>query len=155
MDVLVTGATGFVGANVARLLVADGYRVRVLARPASRLQALSGCPHLSRREMYLCGTLRAHEFRHQVRPLLPRSDFGGSQESTPHKRIMQLVDALRSGKRFVFNACDRTGIQLPEVGRIARILPTTRHDRLRTALFERSIIEICIRPGVKDLLGKR
>src|SRR5262245_15796492 len=43
MDVLVTGATGFVGANVARLLVADGYRVRVLARPSSSLQALSGC----------------------------------------------------------------------------------------------------------------
>ena len=43
MDVLVTGATGFVGANVARLLVTDGYRVRVLARPASSLQALSGC----------------------------------------------------------------------------------------------------------------
>src|SRR6266568_9284049 len=43
MDVLVTGATGFVGANVARLLVADGYRVRVLARPTSSLQALSGC----------------------------------------------------------------------------------------------------------------
>ena len=44
MDVLVTGATGFVGANVARLLVADGYRVRVLARPASSLRALEGCP---------------------------------------------------------------------------------------------------------------
>ena len=43
MDVLVTGATGFVGANVARLLVADGYRVRVLARPASSLRTLSGC----------------------------------------------------------------------------------------------------------------
>src|SRR6266446_883360 len=44
MDVLVTGATGFVGANVARVLVADGYRVRVLARPASSLRALEGCP---------------------------------------------------------------------------------------------------------------
>jgi len=44
MDVLVTGATGFVGANVARLLVADGYRVRVLARPVSSLAALEGCP---------------------------------------------------------------------------------------------------------------
>jgi dihydroflavonol-4-reductase len=43
MDVLVTGATGFVGANVARLLVADGYRVRILARPSSSLEALSGC----------------------------------------------------------------------------------------------------------------
>jgi len=44
MDVLVTGATGFVGANVARLLVANGYHVRILARPASSLRALEGCP---------------------------------------------------------------------------------------------------------------
>src|SRR6202158_5950985 len=44
MDVRVTGAPGSVGANVARLLVADGYRVRVLARPASSLRALEGCP---------------------------------------------------------------------------------------------------------------
>jgi len=43
MNVLVTGATGFVGANIARLLVAEGYRVRVLARPASSLRALEGC----------------------------------------------------------------------------------------------------------------
>src|SRR5262245_29895857 len=43
MNALVTGATGFVGANVARLLVAEGYRVRVLARPTSSLRALEGC----------------------------------------------------------------------------------------------------------------
>jgi dihydroflavonol-4-reductase len=44
MDVLVTGATGFVGSNVARVLVAEGYRVLVLARPTSSLAALAGCP---------------------------------------------------------------------------------------------------------------
>ena len=33
--VLVTGATGLVGNNVTRLLVARGYRVRVLTRPQS------------------------------------------------------------------------------------------------------------------------
>lgn len=39
---LVTGASGFLGSHVARLLVAKGSHVRVLARPASRLEALSG-----------------------------------------------------------------------------------------------------------------
>src|SRR5437899_3360697 len=43
MNVLVTGATGFVGAKLARLLVAAGQRVRGFARPASSLRALEGC----------------------------------------------------------------------------------------------------------------
>ena len=40
--VLVTGATGFVGAAVARVLIADGFQVRVLARPNSRRDNLEG-----------------------------------------------------------------------------------------------------------------
>ncbi len=43
MDVLVTGGTGFVGANVVRALLADGYGVRVLAREGSDRKALAGC----------------------------------------------------------------------------------------------------------------
>jgi len=48
MTTLVTGATGFVGQHLARLLVGRGQRVRVLVRPASqpaaagRLRALEG-----------------------------------------------------------------------------------------------------------------
>jgi len=43
MDVLVTGGTGFVGANLVRELIADGQRVRVLARQGGDRRALEGC----------------------------------------------------------------------------------------------------------------
>ncbi|HXO18566.1 MAG TPA: hopanoid-associated sugar epimerase [Thermoanaerobaculia bacterium] len=42
MKALVTGATGFVGAHVARALLARGAAVRCLARPASRRDLLEG-----------------------------------------------------------------------------------------------------------------
>lgn len=42
MAVLVTGATGFIGGHVARLLAARGASLRVLVRPQSRLDNLEG-----------------------------------------------------------------------------------------------------------------
>jgi dolichol-phosphate mannosyltransferase len=42
--VLVTGAAGFVGANVVRSLVDDGYDVRAVVRPGSDLWRLAGLP---------------------------------------------------------------------------------------------------------------
>jgi dihydroflavonol-4-reductase len=43
VDALVTGGTGFVGANLVRELLADGHTVRVLARPGGDRRALAGC----------------------------------------------------------------------------------------------------------------
>jgi len=43
MRALVTGGTGFVGANLVRELLVDGDRVRVLARPGGDRRALEGC----------------------------------------------------------------------------------------------------------------
>ena len=42
MLVLVTGATGFIGSNLARMLWRDGYRVRALVRPGSSTSAIDG-----------------------------------------------------------------------------------------------------------------
>jgi dihydroflavonol-4-reductase len=42
MDALVTGATGFVGANVVRELLSAGATVRALVRPGSNRRALAG-----------------------------------------------------------------------------------------------------------------
>ncbi|PKB64571.1 MAG: hypothetical protein BZY80_02475 [SAR202 cluster bacterium Io17-Chloro-G2] len=42
MKVLVTGATGFIGGNLARMLWRDGYQVRALIRPGSNTTAIDG-----------------------------------------------------------------------------------------------------------------
>lgn len=44
MNVLITGGTGFIGANLAAMLVERGHRVRVLRRASSSLVALEGLP---------------------------------------------------------------------------------------------------------------
>lgn len=44
MTTLVTGATGFLGSHVVRRLVAEGHRVKILARPTSPLDALHDLP---------------------------------------------------------------------------------------------------------------
>ena len=44
MTVLVTGATGFLGSAVARLLLADGHAVRLLVRPTSTGTNIEGLP---------------------------------------------------------------------------------------------------------------
>ncbi len=41
---LVTGASGFIGWHIARLLAEKGHRIRALVRPTSRLQDLDAEP---------------------------------------------------------------------------------------------------------------
>jgi dihydroflavonol-4-reductase len=63
----ITGATGFIGANLARLLLQQGYKVRALVRPNSRLDNLQNLDieiiegHLNEQDLHLkmkdCQTL--------------------------------------------------------------------------------------------------
>jgi dihydroflavonol-4-reductase len=108
MDVLVTGATGFVGANVARLLVADGYRVRVLARPASSLQTLSGC----RVEIFRGDILDPHALSPAVRGCSMVFHVAADYRlwaKDPREIYRNNVD----GTRTVLEACQRA-----DVGRV-------------------------------------
>lgn len=40
MKILVTGASGYLGSNICRALVADGHNVRAFVRPSSDLSSL-------------------------------------------------------------------------------------------------------------------
>ncbi len=44
MKAFVTGATGFIGGNLVRALLADGHQVRALVRPGSDLRNVAGLP---------------------------------------------------------------------------------------------------------------
>src|SRR5262250_3509624 len=60
MDALVTGGTGFVGANLVRELLADGRSVRVLARSGSNRAALEGCDvEIAQGDLLDAGSLEA------------------------------------------------------------------------------------------------
>src|SRR5262245_32782512 len=44
MKAFVTGATGFIGGNLARSLLDDGHQIRLLVRPASDRRNIAGLP---------------------------------------------------------------------------------------------------------------
>jgi farnesol dehydrogenase len=58
MRALLTGATGFLGRSVARNLAARGHSLRVLARPASRLEGLPGGCEIVAGDVTLAASLR-------------------------------------------------------------------------------------------------
>jgi dihydroflavonol-4-reductase len=100
---LVTGATGFIGSHVARLLVARGDELRALVRPGSKLGALEGLPIepargdiLDRRAVRraMRGVERVFHLAGSTNLALPRERmFSISVEGT---RIV-LEEALRAG----------------------------------------------------------
>lgn len=61
MKVLLTGATGFIGGNLALALVARGYQVRALVRPGSDTRAIDSIGSASRNSIEkVAGDILAH-----------------------------------------------------------------------------------------------
>jgi len=105
MKAFVTGATGFIGANLVRLLLARGHQVRILARSNSSLRNLQGLtaeivngdildPHLEQK-MQSCDVLfhvaALYSLWHKDRELLYRNNVLGTRNVLAAARKAAIV----------------------------------------------------------------
>jgi len=127
MVVLVTGATGFVGANVARLLVAEGHHVRVLARPASSLTALEGCPVEVVRGDILDRAAVARAIRGCAEVFHVAADY-----RLWAKDPREIYRTNVEGTRTVFRACVHAGVERVIYTSSVGTIGTPRHGGLGT-----------------------
>jgi dihydroflavonol-4-reductase len=86
VKVCVTGATGFVGAHVARALAERGDEVRVIYRNPKRLKALNGVPYRRTK----ADVLDYHAMRRALRGSDMLFHVAGYVASSPMERVWQL-----------------------------------------------------------------
>ena len=106
VDILVTGATGFVGANLVRALRADGSRVRVLVRPTSSMTALADC----RMDVLRGDVLDASSLRHAVAGCRLVFQVAGDYRLWC-RDSRELYQTNVDGTRHVLEACARAGTE--------------------------------------------
>ena len=95
------------------------------------------------------------ELARESPPLRLSVEFRVAQERERRERVGKLVGVAHVGPHLVAYALDRVGVELPEVGGGFGIEPAPCHDRLRTPLLERRIVEESVRPRGQDLGGER
>jgi UDP-glucose 4-epimerase len=89
---LVTGAAGFIGANLTRRLLKDGHEVHVFVRPSSdlwRLETIKGQIHLH--ETNLMDETQLHALAQQIKPewIFHLAAYGSYSWQTDVQRILQ------------------------------------------------------------------
>jgi len=150
---LVTGASGFIGSHLTRLVVRRGCRVRVLVRPGSRLNAIEALPvDVVRGDLRDPGSLAgavdgvrrvfhaAADYRLWTRD--PRELYASNVEGTRH-----LIDACRRAgiERFVYTSSVATiavprGSTLPDETTVARIDEMVGHYKRSKLLAEQEVL---------------
>jgi dihydroflavonol-4-reductase len=103
--VLVTGATGFLGSQLCRALVAQGRRVRALHRRTSALTALEGLPV----ELHLGDILDPPSFEPALRDV--SLVFHAAAQSAYWRRPQDVLRAAVDGTRNVVAASRRAGVR--------------------------------------------
>ncbi|MGH9718101.1 MAG: hopanoid-associated sugar epimerase [Candidatus Acidiferrales bacterium] len=129
MTTLVTGASGFVGSHVARLLVASGESVRVLVRRTSRLESLDNLP-VERAE----GDLRDADSIARAMKGVSRVFHVAADYRLWSRDPKEIYDSNVGGTRRVLEAAAREGVsRIVYTSTVATIAVTERsgpHDAL-------------------------
>jgi len=153
MVVLVTGATGFIGSHLTRVLVARGCRVRALVRPDSRLDELKGLSvDVVRGDLRdpaslaraVDGVRRVFHAAADYRLWTPdpQALYASNVEGTRH-----LIDACRRIEldRFIHTSSVATlavprGTALPDETTVARIGEMVGHYKRSKLLAEQEVL---------------
>lgn len=106
MTSLVTGANGFVGSHVARMLVERGEQVHVLVRPQSSMRALEGLPV---EKVY--GDLRDPQSLERAMKGVERIFHVAADYRLGASRPQEIYDSNVTGTRNLLEAARRGGVK--------------------------------------------
>ncbi|TAM82585.1 MAG: NAD-dependent epimerase/dehydratase family protein [Acidobacteria bacterium] len=137
MTSLVTGASGFVGSHVARMLVDRGEKIRVLVRPQSNLVALEGVPVEK-----VDGDLRDPESLACAVEGVDRVFHVAADYRLGARHPQEIYDSNVAGTRNLLEAAARAGVQRIIVTSSVATIAVDRGNTLPNEATEAGIEEM-------------